>query len=501
MEKFNDLYSPFRERIGDYGVIVAGVAVIAVSFFVRTDIFEAILDFIGILGMIAGAAIAAVGIFMLGNDKGWWDKIIGRMDGRTGGGSPSSAGPGQPVTTETSDQTTGPAPQPPMYETSDQTMASAPTPPMVETGAQTMAPAPQPDSPTVYAVAPTAEPAISRTASIRDLPTSIALLAILPAALLILSVLPMMPWLSIESGGWGGESETENMSLWDVITYQRELEGSRRGWGRWDTNWEEGFAAYVLAAIGTVANGAFCLWWFSGAARRSEAEARDSLDLLVAFSIIVCAFTFILLAHALFATTISISLIMRNTSPTLGTYLGALSLLSLVGYLIFLIVNGAARGCFSGMSVFTFVGFRGRTPRAHAAPALAVWLILFTLSATILVYADDLFITQIILRGTIGLLIFGILFTWVWLAVCIRRYHDRNKSAWWVLLIIVSQGVINYGLVSVKARLIHLFPEYPILAALMVAVSLALMTAIMFELLFKKGSHGENRYGPPARER
>ena len=68
MEKLTNFYTPFRERIGDIGVIAAGIALAAVSFFIRTDIFETILDYVGVMGMATGVTIAAVGIFMLGTE-------------------------------------------------------------------------------------------------------------------------------------------------------------------------------------------------------------------------------------------------------------------------------------------------------------------------------------------------------------------------------------------------------------------------------------------------
>ena len=510
MEKFNDLYSPFRERVGDYGVIVTGVAVIAVSFFVRTDIFEAILDFIGILGMIAGAAIAAIGIFMLGNEKGWWDKIIGPRDGRVGGGPPSSGVAGQPPASGAAGQppVSGAAGQPPIAETRASTLpeaaAPAPQPQVIETSSQTVGPAPQPDNPTMYAAAAPIGPAHAYTArptSFWQLPSWIVFLAILPAALLLLSVLPVTPWMSVEVGGRGGEPDTDSLSLWEVVTYLREVEG-RGGWGRLNTNWEEGLVPYVVAIIGTVVNGVFCLWWFMGAERRSEAEARDSLELLLGSSILICTFTSITLLYALFATSMSIWIgITTDPSPSLGGYLSALSLLSLVGYLIVLIANGVSRGSFSDMSLSTFFSFSGRTTRLYAALVLTVSLVLFTLRIMSVVYADDLYITQLYFRWAQVISIFELLFIWVWLSVCIKRYHDRNKAAWWVLLIGVSQIVTGLVVTLVKESMIHLLVEHPILTVVMVAASLVFPVAVMFELLFLKGTPGENRYGPPVHER
>ena len=67
-------YSPIRGTIGNYGAIAAGIALLAVSALIRFDILAAVLDFIGMAGMLVGAAIAAVGVFMLGKEEGWWAK-------------------------------------------------------------------------------------------------------------------------------------------------------------------------------------------------------------------------------------------------------------------------------------------------------------------------------------------------------------------------------------------------------------------------------------------
>ena len=72
---FTEFYDRVRERIGNFGVIIAGIAFVAFSFFARTDVFASMLDYIGILGIALGVAIALVGIFILGKEKEWWDKV------------------------------------------------------------------------------------------------------------------------------------------------------------------------------------------------------------------------------------------------------------------------------------------------------------------------------------------------------------------------------------------------------------------------------------------
>lgn len=37
----------------------------------------------------------------------------------------------------------------------------------------------------------------------------------------------------------------------------------------------------------------------------------------------------------------------------------------------------------------------------------------------------------------IVLIVFGVVALWVSLAVAVKRYHDRNKSGWWILIVFV----------------------------------------------------------------
>jgi uncharacterized membrane protein YhaH (DUF805 family) len=63
----------------------------------------------------------------------------------------------------------------------------------------------------------------------------------------------------------------------------------------------------------------------------------------------------------------------------------------------------------------------------------------------------------------IVLFVFGVVALWVSIAVAIKRYHDRNKSGWWVLIVFV-----------------------PIIGGLW----------YLIECGFLRGTPGSNNYGP-----
>ena len=75
MSGLTNVYDRVRVRTGNMGVIVIGVGLTILSYFIRTDVFEAILDIVGLVGILAGLVITAAGIYWLGDEKGWWDTL------------------------------------------------------------------------------------------------------------------------------------------------------------------------------------------------------------------------------------------------------------------------------------------------------------------------------------------------------------------------------------------------------------------------------------------
>ena len=88
-------------------------------------------------------------------------------------------------------------------------------------------------------------------------------------------------------------------------------------------------------------------------------------------------------------------------------------------------------------------GFQRRTNRAKFwLVALAIFVveaILFAVLGSNVAMSDDP--QEALARmgpvTSIVLLLFGILVTWISIAVGIKRFHDRNKSGVWILIIFV----------------------------------------------------------------
>jgi|SRR5450631_1150705 uncharacterized membrane protein YhaH (DUF805 family) len=119
-------------------------------------------------------------------------------------------------------------------------------------------------------------------------------------------------------------------------------------------------------------------------------------------------------------------------------------------------------------------GFRGRITRAKfwlvALAIFVVELILFAaLGGNAAMWANpQAALAAIGPVAGIVFLIFGVVVTWISLAVAVKRYHDRDKSGWWVLIILV-----------------------PVIGGLW----------YLIECGFLRGSEGHNKYGHDPLER
>jgi uncharacterized membrane protein YhaH (DUF805 family) len=89
-------------------------------------------------------------------------------------------------------------------------------------------------------------------------------------------------------------------------------------------------------------------------------------------------------------------------------------------------------------------GFQGRANRAKwwlvALAIFVVEMIVFAaLFGGVAMSGDPEQIRAAVMAplALIVLVVFGVVATWVSLAVAVKRYHDRNKSGWWILIVFV----------------------------------------------------------------
>jgi uncharacterized membrane protein YhaH (DUF805 family) len=74
---------------------------------------------------------------------------------------------------------------------------------------------------------------------------------------------------------------------------------------------------------------------------------------------------------------------------------------------------------------------------------------------------------------------------WIALAIAAKRLHDRNKSAWWLLVFYIVPGILQ--------GLGHLVGD---LGVVLTIIGLAITVWAIVELGFLRGTVGDNQYGP-----
>jgi uncharacterized membrane protein YhaH (DUF805 family) len=146
-------------------------------------------------------------------------------------------------------------------------------------------------------------------------------------------------------------------------------------------------------------------------------------------------------------------------------------------------------------------GFSGRTNRAK----LWLWLLLYFVMwivalviAGIITYVTGIAAVMFIVSTVIAI---GSLVSY--LAVIIKRLHDRDKSGWWLLIFLVLPGVlvgISMGTVVVaiinSGGNITEMPELSPVAMIMYLIGVAIGLWFFVELFCLRGTTGPNKYGP-----
>ncbi len=139
-----------------------------------------------------------------------------------------------------------------------------------------------------------------------------------------------------------------------------------------------------------------------------------------------------------------------------------------------------------------YVTFSGRAPRSEYW-----WFVLFGFLVNIAAAIADLVIMGPATpahgdSGPIRLIVTLALFL-PNLAVSVRRFHDTNRSGWWILgfygAVIVAAGLIVVALLP--------DPAHPNFALIGVAALIMFASVIWwFVILVLKGTAGDNRFGP-----
>ena len=141
-------------------------------------------------------------------------------------------------------------------------------------------------------------------------------------------------------------------------------------------------------------------------------------------------------------------------------------------------------------------GFSGRINRAK----FWLWILLYIIAAIVvggLIYAVNSSTVDAIAPAAFGLIAFI-----TGLAVYTKRLHDRNKSAWWLLVF----WVLPTALVLIGAAVAALSSDSDaggnpslagaIIALVFIFVGFGLFVWAFVELACLRGTIGQNAYGP-----
>ena len=360
------------------------------------------------------------------------------------------------------------------------------------------------DSQETYAGVGSGQAGQSLSASIREVPTTImVVLAILPAALLIIAFLPITPWFTHETpeidrwGQWTGEYTTAYESLWDTIARIREIESGGPFWSV-TIAWRGPFGAYLLTIVGTIALAIAMIVYRQSNLnnpdqRQGDETFDDRLDLFLAVTMFISALTILSALFALYHIRLGPLVFFELESSagySLGPALSVLAIVSMLGYLLSLVADPTIRSRFRHIKWLTFMSFKGRVRRPtfalitapmHVQNLVGIGLTLYVIAefvpsslqriliipyGTLIDYAEyhsPVILSLMLLNSGVSLIL-AIVLLYVWVALCVKRYHDLEKSGWWALVSFI-----------------------PIAGPIW----------ILIELGLKKGTPGHNRYGPP----
>ena len=102
----------------------------------------------------------------------------------------------------------------------------------------------------------------------------------------------------------------------------------------------------------------------------------------------------------------------------------------------------------------------------------------------------------------IVMIILGVLGTWIYGATCIKRFHDRGKSAWWFFLISAPNIVtIGFSMAGGAKFVLDFIQSTDLIFVLQIISVLQIVSSIfaiwiLVECGFLSGDEGDNQFGP-----
>ena len=133
--------------------------------------------------------------------------------------------------------------------------------------------------------------------------------------------------------------------------------------------------------------------------------------------------------------------------------------------------------------LFSFHGFLNRKPYWTIVIATAVVFILLLLLALAMIREYGL---EFLLVTIAILVILYVPLIWIGLALGAKRLHDRDKSAWWLLVFYAAPGILSTAgnrMEEVGFIILHI-------------ISFGISVWAFVELGCLRGTPGPNRYGP-----
>ena len=133
--------------------------------------------------------------------------------------------------------------------------------------------------------------------------------------------------------------------------------------------------------------------------------------------------------------------------------------------------------------LFSFQGRLNRKPYWMTAIATMVIIIVLLLLALILIREHRFEFAGLTL---VLLVILYIPLIWIGLAIGAKRLHDRDKSAWWLLVFYAAPGILSTAgnrMEDVGFIILHI-------------ISFGISVWAFVELGCLRGTPGPNRYGP-----